>query len=57
MVEKHLTFAQVTDMYGFRLIFNTLMECYSALGVLHQLYKPLPGKFKDYIAIPKVNGY
>ena len=57
MVEKHLTFAQVTDMYGFRLIFNSLMECYSALGVLHQLYKPLPGKFKDYIAIPKVNGY
>ena len=57
MVEKHLTFAQVTDMYGFRMIFNSLMECYSALGVLHQLYKPLPGKFKDYIAIPKVNGY
>ncbi|MBA4256822.1 MAG: guanosine-3',5'-bis(diphosphate) 3'-pyrophosphohydrolase [Polaromonas sp.] len=57
MVDKHLTFAQVTDMYGFRVVFKDLIQCYTALGVLHQLYKPLPGKFKDYIAIPKVNGY
>lgn len=57
MVDKHLSFAQVTDLYGFRVIFEDLMHCYTALGALHQLYKPLPGKFKDYIAIPKVNGY
>ena len=57
MDDKHLTFAQVTDMYGFRVVFADLMDCYTAMGVLHQLYKPLPGKFKDYIAIPKLNGY
>lgn len=57
MDDKHLTFAQVTDMYGFRVIFEDLAHCYTALGVLHQMYKPLPGRFKDYIAIPKVNGY
>jgi GTP diphosphokinase / guanosine-3',5'-bis(diphosphate) 3'-diphosphatase len=57
MDEKHLSFAQVTDMYGFRVIVPSQVDCYTALGVLHQLYKPLPGKFKDYIAIPKVNGY
>ncbi|MDB5884671.1 MAG: (p)ppGpp synthetase SpoT/RelA [Polaromonas sp.] len=57
MDQKHLSFAQVTDLYGFRVILNDLTTCYSAMGILHQLYKPLPGKFKDYIAIPKVNGY
>lgn len=57
MREKHLTFAQVNDIFGFRIVVNTLPECYLALGVLHQLYKPLPGRFKDYIAIPKANGY
>ena len=45
------------DIYGFRVIVHTLPECYLALGTLHQLYRPVPGKFKDYIAIPKVNGY
>ena len=54
---KHLSFAQVTDIYGFRLIVPTLTDCYTALGVLHQLYKPVPGRFKDHIAIAKVNGY
>ena len=54
---KHLSFAQVTDLYGFRIILPTLLDCYQSLGVLHQLYKPLPGKFRDYIAIPKMNGY
>jgi len=54
---KHLTFAQVTDIYGFRLVVPTLIDCYTALGVLHQLYKPVPGRFKDHIAIGKVNGY
>ncbi len=57
MDEKHLSFAQITDMYGFRIIVPTLADCYTALGTLHQLYKPVPGKFKDHIAIPKVNGY
>ncbi|MCZ2407786.1 MAG: bifunctional (p)ppGpp synthetase/guanosine-3',5'-bis(diphosphate) 3'-pyrophosphohydrolase [Burkholderiales bacterium] len=54
---KHLSFAQVTDLYGFRVIVPDITDCYTALGVLHQLYKPVPGKFKDHIAIPKVNGY
>ncbi len=57
MDEKHLSFAQVTDIYGFRVIVEDLTKCYTAMGVLHQEYKPLPGKFKDYIAIPKINGY
>jgi GTP pyrophosphokinase len=57
MDEKHLSFAQITDMYGFRVIVPTLADCYTALGTLHQLYKPVPGKFKDHIAIPKLNGY
>jgi guanosine-3',5'-bis(diphosphate) 3'-pyrophosphohydrolase len=57
MREKHLTFAQVLDVYGFRIIVNDVPACYVALGALHGLYKPIPGKFKDYIAIPKANGY
>ena len=57
MDEKHLSFAQVTDIYGFRVVVDSLSVCYTALGVLHQQYKPLPGRFKDYIAIPKINGY
>ena len=57
MREKHLTFAQVSDIFGFRIVVAELSECYLALGILHQLYKPVPGRFKDYIAIPKANGY
>ncbi len=57
MDDKHLSFAQVTDIYGFRVIVDNLTACYTSMGVLHQLYKPLPGRFKDYIAIPKINGY
>ena len=57
MREKHLSFAQVNDIFGFRIVVATLPECYMAMGVLHQLYKPQPGRFKDYIAIPKANGY
>jgi GTP pyrophosphokinase len=57
MDTKHLSFAQVTDIYGFRVIVPHVIDCYTALGVLHQLYKPLPGKFKDHIAIAKLNGY
>ena len=57
MDEKHLHFDQVTDLFGFRVIVPSTAECYTSLGVLHELYKPVPGKFKDHIAIPKVNGY
>ncbi len=57
MDEKHLSFAQVTDIYGFRILVPSVIDCYTALGTLHQLYKPVPGKFKDHIAIGKLNGY
>ena len=54
---KNLSFAQVSDLYGFRVIVPSVTDCYTALGVLHQMYKPVPGKFKDHIAIAKLNGY
>jgi GTP diphosphokinase / guanosine-3',5'-bis(diphosphate) 3'-diphosphatase len=57
MASKHLSFAQVTDIYGFRVLVPEITDCYTALGLLHQLYKPVPGKFKDHIAIAKINGY
>ncbi len=57
MIEKKLSFSEVLDIYGFRVVVKDVASCYLALGVLHGLYKPVPGKFKDYIAIPKVNGY
>ncbi|MHB1237801.1 MAG: RelA/SpoT family protein [Gallionella sp.] len=57
MQSKSLAFAEVLDIYGFRVLVNDFASCYVALGALHSLYKPIPGKFKDYIAIPKVNGY
>lgn len=57
MQGKSLTFSEVYDIYGFRVIVKDVGSCYLALGALHGLYKPIPGKFKDYIAIPKGNGY
>ncbi len=57
MREKSLSFSQVLDIYGFRVIVKDEPTCYLALGALHGLYKPVPGKFKDYLAIPKANGY
>jgi len=57
MQSKSLAFAEVLDIYGFRVLVNDFASCYVAMGALHGLYKPIPGKFKDYIAIPKVNGY
>jgi guanosine-3',5'-bis(diphosphate) 3'-pyrophosphohydrolase len=57
MREKSLPFAQVLDVFGFRIVVKDVHACYVALGALHGLYKPIPGKFKDYIAIPKANGY
>lgn len=57
MVARHLSFTQVLDIYGFRVEVDSIPDCYLALGVLHATFKPVPGRFKDYIAIPKVNGY
>jgi len=57
MREKKLSFANVLDVFGFRIIVKDVPSCYLALGALHALYKPIPGGFKDYIAIPKANGY
>lgn len=57
MRSKHLSFSQVLDVYAFRVTVRTVDECYRALGILHSIYKPMPGKFKDYISIPKLNGY
>ena len=57
MLEKKLSFEEVFDIYGFRITVGDLNDCYLALGIIHQNFKPLPGKFKDYIAIPKNNGY
>jgi GTP pyrophosphokinase len=57
MREKRYTFSQVFDIYGVRIQIADKTSCYAALGVLHELYKPIPGKFKDYVAIPKANGY
>ena len=57
MREKQLAFAKVLDVFGFRIIVKDVPSCYLTLGALHSLYKPIPGGFKDYIAIPKANGY
>ncbi len=57
MRDKHLPFAEVMDVHAFRIIVETPDECYRVLGVVHNLYKPIQGKFKDYIANPKANGY
>ncbi len=57
MRTKHVNFSDINDLFGFRIVVGSLSECYTALGVLHQLYKPVPGRFKDHIAIPKANGY
>ncbi len=57
MREKHLSFAKVLDVFGFRIIVKDVPSCYLVLGALHGLYKPIPGTFKDYIAIRKANGY
>jgi len=57
MRKRHTGFTQATDVCGFRLIVPRAIDCYTALGVLHQMYKPLPGRFKDHIAIAKKNGY
>ncbi len=57
MRSKRLSFTEVYDVYAFRIIVDSVDTCYRVLGIVHNLYKPVPGKFKDYIAIPKANGY
>ncbi len=57
MKEKHKSFNEIMDVYGFRIVVNNVDACYRTLGIAHNLFKPIPGKFKDYIAIPKANGY
>jgi guanosine-3',5'-bis(diphosphate) 3'-pyrophosphohydrolase len=57
MRQKALPFEQVYDVYGFRIVVDKVDTCYRVLGLIHNLYKPIPGRFKDYIAIPKANGY
>jgi len=57
MRDKHLSFSEVVDVYAFRITVDRLDTCYRVLGAVHNLYKPVPGRFKDYIAIPKANGY
>jgi len=57
MRQNRLSFSELFDVYGFRIIADSVDSCYRILGVVHNLFKPMPGKFKDYIAIPKANGY
>jgi len=57
MKSKKLSFLEIMDVYAFRIIVDDVDSCYRALGVIHSLYKPVPERFKDYIAIPKANGY
>lgn len=57
MAEKKRMLGDVVDVYGFRIIVEDVSTCYKVLGLVHGLYKPMPGRFKDYIAIPRVNGY
>ena len=57
MRRKRIPLGAIIDVYGIRLVVPTVDDCYRALGVIHGVYKPMPGRFKDYIAIPRVNGY
>ncbi len=57
MQSHHASFADIMDVHAFRVVVKSIDDCYRALGIVHGLYKPVPGKFKDYIAIPKFNGY
>ncbi len=57
MQSKHISLTEMVDVYGFRIVVENSDTCYRSLGLVHSLYKPMPGRFKDYIAIPRANGY
>jgi guanosine-3',5'-bis(diphosphate) 3'-pyrophosphohydrolase len=57
MLRKRATLAEIVDVYGLRITVDSVDTCYRTLGIVHSVYKPMPGRFKDYIAIPRVNGY
>src|SRR5688572_13347324 len=57
MAERHVSFDQITDIMAFRVVTDSIDNCYRALGVLHQTWQMIPGRFKDYISTPKINGY
>ncbi len=57
MVNQHKTIDQIYDLFAVRILVDTVKDCYAALGVIHEMYKPIPGRFKDYIAMPKPNMY
>ncbi|HEU4529804.1 MAG TPA: bifunctional GTP diphosphokinase/guanosine-3',5'-bis pyrophosphate 3'-pyrophosphohydrolase [Steroidobacteraceae bacterium] len=57
MRKKRVPLNEIVDVYGFRIVVDSVDTCYRVLGVVHGLYKPMPGRFKDYVAIPRVNGY
>ncbi|MCX7123002.1 MAG: HD domain-containing protein, partial [Gammaproteobacteria bacterium] len=57
MRDRGVPFSEIMDIFGFRIIAATVFDCYHILGAIHSVFKPIPGKFKDYIAIPKTNGY
>ena len=57
MVNRQLAFVDIHDLFGFRIVVESIKECYEVLGVVHSMWKPMPGRFKDYIAMPKANLY
>ena len=57
MKQKEIKFADIHDIFGVRVLCECVDDCYRSLGIIHNLYTPIPGRFKDYIAIPKSNGY